>query len=59
MSEEKSVRKSGEAKFDQRVSLAPLSGGDALRGLLAIPNPDATRPKHAKEPRKSKQGEGE
>lgn len=30
---------------ERPVSLAPLDLAGAMRGLLAIPNPDATRPK--------------
>lgn len=37
---------------DDRVSLAPLGLGDALKGLLAVPDPDATKPKHKKAKRK-------
>jgi len=37
-----------------KVSLAPLDIKKALSGLLAIPDPDATKPKHEKERRKDK-----
>lgn len=30
---------------EKPVSLAPLALGQALKGLLAIPDPDATKPK--------------
>ena len=36
------------------VSLAPLDLRTALTGLLAIPDPDATKPKHEKAGRKGK-----
>lgn len=42
------TRKGSKVEYDAPVSLAPLSTGDALRGLFAIPDPDATKPKHAK-----------
>lgn len=32
----------------EKVSLAPLGLRDALAGLLAIPNPEATKPKNKK-----------
>ena len=35
-----------------RVALGGLSLTDALSGLLSIPNPDATKPKHEKANRK-------
>lgn len=39
---------------EKPVSLAPLDLGQALKGLLAIPDPDATKPaakpKHKKAP---------
>lgn len=30
---------------DKTISLAPLTPAQAITGLLAIPNPDATKPK--------------
>lgn len=32
------------------VSLAPLTLKEAIGGLFAIPDPDATKPKHGKAP---------
>ena len=37
---------------DDKVSLAPLKLGDALKGLLAVPDPGATKPKLKKAHRK-------
>jgi hypothetical protein len=37
----------------EKVSLAPLGLREALAGLLAIPDPDATKPKHEKERRRA------
>jgi hypothetical protein len=36
------------AAREKPVSLAPLKFGEALAGLLAIPDPDATKPKNRK-----------
>lgn len=36
----------------ERVSLAPLRLDEALKGILAIPDPEATKPKHEKAKRK-------
>jgi hypothetical protein len=35
---------------DKPVSLAPLKPGEAIAGLFAIPNPEATKPKRKKGP---------
>lgn len=44
---------SNDAKHDESsVSLDGLSLREALSGLLAIPDPDATKPKHEKAKRK-------
>jgi len=42
---------------DGPVSLAPLDLRTALAGLLAIPDPNATKPKHEKARRKGKADE--
>ena len=42
----------GKDKDGRAVSLAPLDIKEALSGLLAIPDPDATKPKHEKVIRK-------
>jgi hypothetical protein len=39
---------------DKPVSLAPLTLKEALSGLLAVGDPDATKPKHEKARRKGK-----
>lgn len=44
----------GDGPVDNAVSLAPLSLKEALSGLLAIKEPDATKPKHEKKRRKDK-----
>ena len=36
----------------EKISLAPLNLQDALKGILAIPDPEATKPKHEKTKRK-------
>ena len=36
----------------EKISLAPLKLREALKGILAIPNPEATKPKHEKAKRK-------
>lgn len=41
---------------DDPVSLAPLSAASAMRALLAIPDPEATKPKHAKAKRNGPSG---
>jgi len=35
---------------DKLVSLAPLKTGEAIKGLFAVPDPDATKPKRKKAP---------
>lgn len=42
------TKKKPTASPDEKVSLAPLDLKGALGGLLAIPDPDATKPKHKK-----------
>lgn len=36
---------------EKPVSLAPLEVEEALRGLFAVPDPDATKPKNRKKKR--------
>ena len=45
-------KKPGEGVDSETVSLAPLSLKEALGGLFAIPDPEATKPKHEKAKRK-------
>lgn len=45
-------KKPGKVVEADTVTLAPLGLGDALKGLLAVPNPNATKPKHEKAKRK-------
>lgn len=44
---------------EKRLSLAPLDVNQAMRGLLQIPDPDATKPKpkRKKAPPTSREGE--
>jgi hypothetical protein len=37
--------KSEKQKYEGAISLSPLDISKALSGLLAIPNPEATKPK--------------
>lgn len=37
---------------ERHLSLAPLDLSSALKGLLAVPNPGTTKPKHEKAKRK-------
>lgn len=46
------TKKNTTSDDGEKVSLAPLKLKDALSGLLAIPNPEATKPKHEKAKRK-------
>lgn len=39
-----------QKSVEKPVSLAPLSLSDAVAGLFAIPDPDATKPKNRKAP---------
>jgi hypothetical protein len=41
---------SSRTRTERPVSLSPLDARTAIRGLFAIPNPDATKPKRKKAP---------
>ena len=46
------TKKTSKTSSDDPVSLAPLKLDEALKGILAIPDPEATKPKHEKAKRK-------
>lgn len=53
------TKKTNSSSDPEAVSLAPLKLQEALKGILAIPDPDATKPKHEKAKRKKAPPTGE